>query len=373
MKRILITSLVLGLVGLGGLAYPHASRSGSGVAQKRGSRRPAAKPTVRQTRIDYSKFLHRTEKHKQACNTCHKVPTGNWRKVRDYPDIVDYPGHSACVSCHRSQFFKGAKPPICSVCHSKVSPKDDVRFAFRNPAAQRQFTIGFPHDKHQDVIARLFLKFPKDARSVKGVARTHDAGVFVRASFTSSAVIADDQSRHYKNCELCHGPRNAPSPPASGWVDGFVPDNLTYKSEPVSHGSCFSCHWKSEPPVNDNCAGCHKLAIRSLAGIDFSKRISVKFRHGREQHIAECTTCHINITGSSLINGLKPDVPISSCTECHNKAGQREDLNKELLAIDKNPAFVCVYCHTSDIGRLDPPSGHYLIAERPPVKRKDPK
>ena len=123
------------------------------VSGQRRSRRP--RPRVSATpAIDYSKFSHSTPKHQGACNTCHKVPTKNWKKASGFPDIADYPDHDACVSCHRPQFFRGARPPICSVCHSKVSPRDDARFAFRNPASPRQFLAEFPHDKHQDVIAR---------------------------------------------------------------------------------------------------------------------------------------------------------------------------------------------------------------------------
>src|SRR5688572_31194337 len=43
-----------------------------------------------------------------------------WTTDSKFPDIVDYPNHTACVSCHRPQFFKGARPPICSVCHTKT-------------------------------------------------------------------------------------------------------------------------------------------------------------------------------------------------------------------------------------------------------------
>jgi molybdenum cofactor biosynthesis enzyme MoaA len=49
----------------------------------------------------------------------------------------------------------------------------------------------------------------------------------------------------------------------------------------------------------------------------------------------------------------------------------RQDLNTELVAIDKNRNFTCVYCHAPNVGSLDPPASHYLIAERPPLKRKD--
>ena len=328
-------------------------------AQKRRARRPSPAPRSRAATVDYSRFSHATRKHQGACNTCHKVPTDNWKKARGFPDVADFPGHAACVSCHRQQFFKGAKPIICSDCHSKVSPKDDVRFAFRKPAAPSQFLIEFPHDKHQDVIAWLLRRLS-----------TEDQSLFVRASFTFAS--ADDKTKHYNNCEICHSPRaTVPPAPLAGWPDAFVPDAATFKDAPRSHAACFNCHWKSQQPANDNCAGCHKLSDKPFVMVDAPSRFSMKFRHAREQHVAECTTCHINITKSSTLRGLKPDVPITGCTECHNKDGLRQDVSKELEAVDKNRDFVCTYCHTSDVGRRDPPSSHYLIAGREAIKRKD--
>jgi hypothetical protein len=265
--------------------------------------------------IDYSKFSHSTPKHRATCNTCHRI---------EFPDINDYPSHDACVSCHRPQFFRGAKPPICSVCHSKTSPRDDVRNVFRNPASKLQFDIEFPHDKHQDVIAQL-----RFAHKPQG----------------------------YYNCAICHASQTA-----------------TFKASPTDHASCFNCHWKSQEPVAANCNGCHKLATTPYTLTD-PARISSKFIHdgGGEKkfHIAECTTCHIHITKAASLRGLKPDVPITACTECHNKDGLRQDLNKELAAIDKNRGFVCEYCHAPNVGSKDPPASHYLIVPRPPLKRKD--
>jgi LSD1 subclass zinc finger protein len=337
-------------------------------AQKRGTPRQRA-PRPSQTKaIDYSKFSHATTKHQAACNTCHKLPSRNWQKVRSYPDISDYPDHDACVSCHRLQFFKGAKPVICAVCHTKTSPRDDVRFAFRNPTRPHQFSIEFPHDKHQDVIALL------QGLPVKSKANPPPL-LFVRASLGFANRMVDDKVQTYNNCTICHGTRNKmPGTPGGGWVDGFVPEAASFKSVPLSHESCFNCHWKSQQPINDNCAGCHKLVTPYMPD-DSPKRISLKFEHEgggeRKNHLAECTTCHINITKATSLRGLRPDVPITSCTECHNKEGLRQDVSKELAAIDKDRDFVCVYCHTSNVGKLDPPPSHYLIAERPPLKRKD--
>lgn len=307
--------------------------------------------------VDYTKFSHSTPKHQSACNACHKPPTKNWTKVSQYPDVADFPDHDACVSCHRAQFFKSAKPPICSVCHTKTSPRDEARYAFRNPAAKLQFTIEFPHDRHQDVIA---LKQTNGARSSRFLL-AHAPG-----------------PQNFNNCTICHSQAAAISkPPTGGWIDAYVPPPATFKAVPLDHSSCFNCHWKAQEPVVTNCNGCHKLAATPYVPATTPTRISLKFMHDgggeKKQHVAECTTCHINITKSATLRGLKPDVPITACTECHNKDGLRQDLNNELTALDKNRAFTCVYCHTSNVGSLDAPASHYLIAQRPPLKRKDSK
>ncbi|HBB86879.1 MAG TPA: hypothetical protein DC047_04630 [Blastocatellia bacterium] len=330
------------------------------VAQRRRRQRTPARRNI-STAIDYSHFSHATKKHQAACNTCHKVPTENWKKVRDYPDVADFPGHDACVSCHRAQFFKGAKPTICSDCHTKVSPRDEARFAFRNPGGARQFVIEFPHDKHQDVIAQVFRKL-----------RFETPPQFVRAGFRNSELFVDEKTKHYNNCEICHQPRSAASAiRMASYPSEFAPAADTFKAEPSTHASCFNCHWGSQQPVSDNCGGCHKLATQPYVVLDSTPRISLKFRHGREQHTQECTTCHINITKSATLRTLKPDVPITACLECHNKGPVRFDVTNELLAIDKNRDFTCTYCHTSDVGRRDPPASHYLISGLPPKKRKD--
>lgn len=313
-----------------------------------GQKRTASQP--RPATIDYTKFSHSTKKHQAACDTCHKVPTSNWQKVSTIPDIKDFPEHEACVSCHRNQFFKGAKPPICSVCHTKTSPRDEARLPFRAPSSQLEFTIEFPHDRHQDVIAKL------DRHTGSQTAFAH-------------AVFDGD----YNSCTICHTSKSLTTAPARGWTDAYQPKDGTFKSAPTGHESCFNCHWKSQQPIAQNCVGCHKLAAGPYSADLTPTRISLKFVHDgggdKKVHVAECTSCHINITKSATLRGLKPDVPITSCTECHNKDGLRQDVSKELAAIDKNKAFVCVYCHTSDVGTKDPPASHYLIAERPPLKR----
>ena len=239
--------------------------------------------------VDYTKFSHSTPKHKSACNTCHKIPTKNWTKVSAFPDVVDYPDHDACVSCHRAQFFKGVRPPICSVCHSKTSPKDDARYEFRKAGSTLQFAIEFPHDRHQDVIAL----------------RRANAS---RPGFLLAHAPAP---QNFNNCTICHSHAAIISKlPAAGWIDSYVPPPATFKAAPVDHSSCFNCHWKSQEPVATNCNGCHKLATAPYVPPTAPTRISLKFQHEgggeKKQHVMECTSCHINITKSATLRGLKP-------------------------------------------------------------------
>jgi hypothetical protein len=354
MKRYTVASLVLTLVALVFFVYPQQfSKSGGVVGQKRGPRRVAQPQAARKAPIDYSRFSHTTKEHQGACKTCHKTPTSNWPKVRDFPDVADFPDHDACVRCHRAQFFKGVQPVICTVCHTKTSPREDVRLSFRNPSRPRQFAIEFPHDKHQDVIAALRSR-PK-------------FGELVRTSLVKSAHVLDDKTKKFNNCEICHvaDTKTLVAPPP-GWTGDFAP----FKASPKNHASCFNCHWSSQEPTKDNCSGCHKPATPYFP-IESPQRKSLKFTHTREQHAKECTACHINITKAATLRGLRPDVPITACTECHNSPPKHVEIGDELERWDKSKEFVCVYCHTSDVGRQCAPSNHYQAVGLTPVKCRE--
>ncbi|MEA2207000.1 MAG: hypothetical protein QOE77_3776 [Blastocatellia bacterium] len=338
------------------------------LAQKRTTNGRKVTTARRIAAIDYARFSHLTKQHQENCKNCHQAPTPNWKKASSFPDVVDFPGHDSCVRCHRQQFFKGAQPPICTVCHTKVSPRHDARFSFPNRRRPEQFEIDFPHDKHQDVIASLktlpaFGQRPASLLVKSAHARSGSFGV----------TTAPEEG--FNNCTICHGTNAQPLPtPKDGWPDAFAPPLSAFKALPEKHDACFNCHWQNQEPVRDACAGCHKLVSASPQPIT-SERISVKFSHEgggeKKNHVAECTTCHINITKAATLRGLKPDVPITGCTECHNKEGLRQDLSKELAALDKDRTFACIYCHTTNVGKLDAPASHYAAAERPPLKRTE--
>jgi hypothetical protein len=337
-------------------------------AQTRHPRRATKPPSTTQqaprgSAAKYSAFLHSSEKHKSlACNACHKLPTA-WTAKRDFPDAADFPDHEACVRCHRQQLFTrqafaGTGPTICTVCHVRAAPREDARFAFGKPNSasqaakpkdERQFTIEFPHDKHQNVIASL-----RRSDSSENEAR------FVRASFRNF----DDKPRvDYNNCTICHQTNNTlvivpltPQPDVSAQSYKF------YKTMPHSHDSCFNCHWKNLKPASDDCSGCHK-PVASLAAIDSPKRISATFSHegGKENHVQECTTCHINITRASTLRGLTPDVPVTTCATCH-KDNKKTTYPKITSIEDELAQFkktsTCTYCHTPDVGKKKPPASH---------------
>jgi hypothetical protein len=335
-------------------------------AQRRRSARISAPQARRNPVIDYSKFSHATTQHQGDCNSCHLAPTSNWKKVSEIPDVADYPDHESCVRCHRQQFFRTAKPLICSVCHTKTSPRDEVRLNFPNRNLSQEFKVVFPHDRHQDVIASL-LSRPMRNDDIKEAA-------YIQATLVARS--PDDKTKSYNNCSICHiANANTLNQPTGGWIDGYVPLADTFMGAPEGHASCFSCHWARQEPVRNNCAGCHITAGTPYFALALPKRISIKFRHEgggeKKNHIAECTTCHINITRVTTLEALKPDVPITSCSECHNKDGLRQDLSTELVAIDKNKNFKCSYCHTSNVGKLDPPPSHTIVAGRPQLKREE--
>ena len=209
-------------------------------------------PCLSVAAIDYSKFSHATPKHRAACNTCHKIA---------FPDINDYPSHNACVSCHRSSSRR--TPPICSVCHSKTSPRDEALCVFRNPASKLQFTIEFPHDKHQDVIAMLrFSHAPQN----------------------------------YYNCTVCHGQRTATSRQCRPIIRraSTVTGNRSNPSR-TTVTAVISLRRLTRAPA----------ILRGSRSSLFMK--AVARRNNTSRNVRRMS---INIKAASL-RGLKPDVPIT--------------------------------------------------------------
>lgn len=369
-------------------------------ASKRRSNR-ARKPP--QPRIDYSKFSHTThvEKQKLPCDSCHKFPTKNWKGLRKgdaaFPDVGDFPEHDACLNCHRQQFFARERPApmICSNCHIAVTPRDTARWLFpslgdlTDPKLKRrdaasEFAVGFPHDKHLEVV---------------GFNMRRQRASFISVSFR---VRPEDGP---KSCPICHQtyqPQGNSSEeyvtkPPKNLNDAFWLKKGTFKTIPNSHTTCFTCHNPDSgiPPESKDCNGCHKLrgtepkprvdfdpALPGLMAVTdrtmlraWSRRISAgAFRHEGGAHPdVSCTDCH-NVSAMSTLVPKSMKVPTRSCggaEGCHATATTDEGgaLNFEMAERKKDPKFVCTKCHIT-FGRDPLPDDHLKVLPTPtPVKK----
>lgn len=304
-------------------------------------------------------FLHGSASHKKInCSSCHKNPTSNWSSARGYPDVADYPDHDSCINCHRSDFFRGNRPAICSICHTNVSPRGEARFPFPVKNRSQEFETIFPHDVHQNIIASNEKK--------SDVAVAH----FVKANFRT--MVDDDKKTQFNNCAICH-----PTATVLPQFTTFKPnkteslvepsaDNFTAKPEffkdmPDNHASCFNCHYQAQKPVRTDCAGCHRLTSPYFESKTV-RRYSLKFDHASENHAnKDCTTCHIRITQTSDLRSLlNADVPLLTCStsSCHGDELSDEIGKREKSIADKEKIFQCNYCHTSAIGSFKIPASH---------------
>jgi len=355
----------------GGIA---ASQTAVPTPVPRASRTPAPRK--------YSQFPHDVKAHRVNCDQCHKFPSDNWKKVRSekdaFPDITEYPKHESCLNCHKQQFFQGAKPAICTICHTNPSPRNSTRHAFPNPreifdttpkgrTATSDFAISFPHDKHIEIVSRVER----------------------REEFTNASWRRGTGRRFAEeSCSVCHqtykpqgtsDDEYVTKPPAT-LGDAFWLKKGTFKTSPIGHTTCFTCHSADSgmSPEPKNCATCHTLKlpegpsdfdpkIASAMGIDdkimftsWRRRSSAgAFRHEFASHAElSCSTCHI--VGTMLTNDPKTQkVPVTSCNMCHITATADDGgvLNFEVESRNKNPSFTCVKCHVS-FGNKPIPESH---------------
>lgn len=352
-------------------------------SQRRGAPR---RKIVQRSGKASNNFVHNIPGHRESCNTCHKTPTGfsNAETLTGedykYPDITDYPEHESCINCHRQQFFKGARPAICSVCHTKVSPRDKARFAFPRTNQAGEFSIRFPHNTHQDIIAEV-----ENPLGSGGIESAH----FANAKFVLPANLQDDKDKKpktdFNNCTICHAPavaktyNTAPRRPQlvaleTGMVTASHLEKIAapqgyFKALPSGHDSCFNCHYSEQQPIRTNCAGCHISRGNQPAESSVIERLSLKFNHNQTNetsnpHDLECTTCHVRITQSAELRTLDPDVPIFTCGgSCHGAKIKMEvsERDKDLEEKQKNSQYEiksCSFCHNSYIGSYQVPKSH---------------
>lgn len=433
MKRRIITLVIFLLLSSLTFVYPRLAPSFASiepgtepqrrVQTGRRARRPARSARAR---VDYSNFSHNRPEHRQrSCDSCHivwAIEEKTQEKTSDALDIKDYPDHESCIDCHRQQFFKGARPIICSNCHNVVSPRSDTRFVFPKKNAPSQFDNIFPHASH---------------------VKSTMLGQFKRIS----GPAANLQS----SCMYCHKPNPTVFKPAKGApADAFAPPAGTFMTTPSSHVTCFQCHFqkgvenRETPPLATECAKCHvnlaaaassaakptpvamaaattgtvaskttptpatahasvqkpttvvapkpaatvakkptpsptPIAAHSVAARAWPERVVLKFAHEKDAHKKKtnddgkevaitCLQCHTAARKAMTLEDMRKkesNVQLSSCSSsgCHTATTGTAQLGlslyRELRDRGKEPKFECAFCHTLPFSMAEAPCGHY--------------
>jgi hypothetical protein len=228
----------------------------------------------RRPAIDYSRFDHATPEHRsprRECSSCHVIQPLAGAGAHDFSkqqaaklEVTDFPDHPSCVECHRQQFFRGARPAICSNCHTVTGPRSGARFEFPKPGAGADFADVFPHNVHTD------------------------PGKGLRAF--RNEIILGPKAHQNETCNVCHkldarefkaaapvaSPRAAGAAAATASPAPAAPPAVTlpagtFMITQTSHATCFQCHWqkgvegRENKVYAENCERCHdNVALRSL-------------------------------------------------------------------------------------------------------------
>ncbi len=398
--------------------------------RRRQVQRPNARrrQTARRAVRPYNEYRHDIPAHINNCANCHTTNSLRNVAARDLINrlaVNEFPDHDACISCHRTQFFTGARPQICTVCHTVVSPRSGARFEF--PKSNGEFSTVFPHDVHQYVLAKI------EPAHKQIIAQPH----FVNASF-----IAQDErpeariNKLNRTCAACHtADLNREHDAPAGWIelektddketqlpngtivlpDGtkrltngttIAPDGKatevltlgTFQLSPAgdgAHATCFACHYQAQKPIATDCAGCHGLqnrrsiiknanltsnasrqsntragklniAVAHTNDVRWTRRISAKFRHEDGNHNGiSCTSCHTNILASDQLATIAARVPFATCAGCHVK-----QIRNEFAAVKKDVTYNCAYCHIpGDEGKRAIPASHTYGGAFGPIPR----
>jgi hypothetical protein len=365
---------------------------------------PRRLPVSRSNTAKYSSFNHHTHGRDSDyasarhlnCDNCHVIfSAAEPDRIADShkPAIArGYPYHDSCFACHEREIYRGDRPAICTVCHTRVSPRataQDVyaQFPKQLDISLRQFPGYFPHAPHRQVIIAKNGQAASDHNRAS-IIPISLSGWRERSPFVLKRVT----------CDACHATDERPPEPiaVAGVEESFKPGTFKRSpAAPAAHATCFAagCHWETDEPKpkRDDCAGCHLTPqdfgqkrlnlLLPLSAVWFKewpanwpKRVSMKFRHESEDHKDEaCKTCHTLIMQKPTLD--IPDVPIASCAQsaCHIKPTAKTSITKEMSREDEdifegrnnNPLstegkHTCTGCHTPVIGSAPPPCSHYV-------------
>ena len=343
--------------------------------------------------------------------------------------MKDFPDHPSCIECHRQQFFRGARPVICSNCHTVTGPRAEARFKFPKPNEPSEFAEVFPHSAH--VKPTTLVQF---RRFLGEKATTTDSCRYCHKS----------DSREFKPEAAAASAKPSPSPAQAATAPaGFALPAGTFMTTPTSHATCFQCHWREgvegreQKPLANECSSCHDnirqrsrpaaspaaagnaaaaaatattpaasparpavpkalIVPASLARFrptrddSWPARVSPKFVHEIDAHKKRtsddgkeipinCTACHTAIRRATTLEALKlPEnqvrLPTCGTSACHTAvtgvAQMRLSVFRELRERVKDPKFDCALCHAPPISTAEAPCDHYAAVYADAVKEK---
>lgn len=237
--------------------------------------------------LDYSKFLHSSQKHSSlACNSCHER-TDNSATPR-------FPGHKACTDCHRSQFTT-PQVPMCTICHTDISsgnpPLKNFPASFNEP-----FNVKFDHAQHMNGAAR-----PQ-----RGCSGCHSSPINRGVGLSIPANLAA-----HNGCYTCHTPSSKSSAGREIASCGVCHDQKPYRptiTNARGYRYAFS-HADHGAREKLACTDCH----RSTAGAPQTRQVSspTAAEHFVNTGSTTCLTCH---NGKRSFGG---DLAFKDCKRCH--------------------------------------------------------
>ena len=238
--------------------------------------------------LDYSKFLHTSQKHASiACTACHHRTDNSARPA--------FPGHKDCTGCHLSQFTT-PKIPMCSICHSDVNGNNPPLKAFSDQFKE-SFNMKFDHAQHMTGAAR-----PKNGCNAchasslrRGAAMSIPAGLSAHnGCYSCHTPNAQSNGRDIASCGVCHAQKAYSRTPTTSAAFSLAFSHAQHGSR--QRLGCNDCHnYTAGQPQR-----------RQVS----SPRASEHFPVGN----STCATCH---------NGRRSfgsDLDFKDCRRCH--AGQ---------------------------------------------------
>ena len=209
-------------------------------------------------------------------------------------------------------------------------------------------------------------------------------------------MIALKEKNWNKNQPQGDSPEEYVTKPPKTLGDAFWLRKGTFKTIPVSHVQCSSCHNTDAgiEPAPSQCDVCHKLLPVETLAVDFDPRQSLlmgiadrtilgrwqrrassaTFPHDGGAHpVLSCTTCH-NVQTMNTADARTLKVVVKSCggaEGCHITATADDGgaLNFEIDQRKAKAEFQCTKCHLT-FGTQPLPESHVAAIPVPAVKQK---